>query len=205
MLAKEPGIKRAIAFFDGQNLYHCAREAFGYGYPNYDPSVLAQAICTAKGWSLVQVSFYTGSPDYHDPFWANFWQKKLLAMSRKGVRTFRRKLRYRPHEITLDDGTVKTVEVGEEKGIDVRIAIDVIRLAIDGAYDVALIFSQDQDLSEAADEVRKISIKFDRWLAVASAYPVGSGTHNKRGIDRTEWIPVDKATYDTCLDPNDYR
>jgi uncharacterized LabA/DUF88 family protein len=40
----------------------------------------------------------------------------------------------------------------EEKGIDVRIAIDVIRLAHRNAYDVALLFSQDQDLSELCVE-----------------------------------------------------
>ena len=30
----EPGVKRTIAFVDGQNLFHAAREAFGYTYPN---------------------------------------------------------------------------------------------------------------------------------------------------------------------------
>lgn len=31
----EPQVKRTIAFFDGQNLFHAAKEAFGYPYPNY--------------------------------------------------------------------------------------------------------------------------------------------------------------------------
>jgi hypothetical protein len=26
-----------------------------------------------------------------------------------------------------------------------------------------------------------------------------------RGIDRTDWIQVDRETYDACLDPRDYR
>jgi hypothetical protein len=30
----EPPIKRVTAFVDGQNLFHAAREAFGYSYPN---------------------------------------------------------------------------------------------------------------------------------------------------------------------------
>jgi hypothetical protein len=33
---REPTLKRAWAFFDGQNLYHAAKEAFGYRLPNYD-------------------------------------------------------------------------------------------------------------------------------------------------------------------------
>jgi len=30
----EPAIKRTVAFVDGQNLYHAARESFGYTHPN---------------------------------------------------------------------------------------------------------------------------------------------------------------------------
>jgi len=37
----EPAVKRTVAFFDGQNLYHHARAAFGYSYPNYSPLALA--------------------------------------------------------------------------------------------------------------------------------------------------------------------
>ncbi len=38
-------VKRAVVFVDGQNLFHAAREAFGYTYPNYDVSALAKQIC----------------------------------------------------------------------------------------------------------------------------------------------------------------
>jgi hypothetical protein len=47
-LSAEPRVKRAIAFFDGQNLFHAVKAAFGYTYPNYDAMALAQAICTAR-------------------------------------------------------------------------------------------------------------------------------------------------------------
>jgi len=56
----EPTIKRAVAFVDGQNLFHGVKEAFGYTHPNYDIRVLAQAICGARAWQLDQVRFYTG-------------------------------------------------------------------------------------------------------------------------------------------------
>ncbi|MDE2823271.1 MAG: hypothetical protein OXK79_07175 [Chloroflexota bacterium] len=35
-------MKRAVTFVDGQNLFHSAREAFGYTYPNYNVSALAK-------------------------------------------------------------------------------------------------------------------------------------------------------------------
>ena len=47
---EEPPVKRAVAFYDGQNLYHHAKAAFGHFYPNYDPSKLFKAICAQKGW-----------------------------------------------------------------------------------------------------------------------------------------------------------
>lgn len=72
-------------------------------------------------------------------------------------------------------------------------------------YDVALVFSQDQDLSEAADEVRALSIEQSRWIKVACAFPVSPTYESRRGINGTEWIKIDRATYETCLDPNDYR
>ncbi len=95
--------------------------------------------------------------------------------------------------------------VGQEKGIDVRIALDVVRLARENAYDVALLFSQDQDLSEVADEVRAISRVESRWIKIASVFPLSPTSRNRRGVNKTDWIPIDRATYDACLDPNDYR
>ncbi len=92
--------------------------------------------------------------------------------------------------------------VGREKGIDVRIALDIVRLARSRDYDVALVFRQDQDLSEVADEIRAIAREHGRRMKIASAYPTPS---NRRGINRTDWIRLDRATYDLPLDPRDYR
>lgn len=198
--------KRAVVFIDGQNLYHCAREAFACTHPNYDVLKIAQCVCERSGWALKRVQFYTGYPSAADgPMWSTFWQKKLLAISRQGVKKFSRQLRYRMKKFELDDGTEIERLVGEEKGIDVRIAIDVIRGAIDDDYDVAVLFSQDQDLSEATDEVKKIGRQTGRPIEVACAYPVGSGTMNARGINGTQWIKISREEYDSCLDPTDYR
>ena len=94
---------------------------------------------------------------------------------------------------------------GEEKGIDVRIALDVIRLAHRQAYDVALVLSQDQDLSEVAEEIRAIAREQGRWIKIASAFPFSPTTRNRRGIAKTDWVRIDRAIYDTCLDRRDYR
>lgn len=195
-----------MTFFDGQNLYHSARTCFGCTHPDYDVYSLSTAICKLKGWHLDEVRFYTGVPSATDDlFWHNFWTKKLLQMRRSGVTVFSRPLRYRDKEVHLPGGTVHTVRTGEEKGIDVRIAVDVIRLAHRNAYDVALIFSQDQDLSEVADEIRVIGREQKRWIKIASAYPTGPGARNVRGINGTDWISFDQTLYKSCIDRRDYR
>ncbi len=57
-----------------------------------------------------------------------------------------------------------------------------------------------------ADEIRQIAQEQNRWIKIASAYPKNtSQKHLNRGINKTDWIPFEKALYDTCLDPRDYR
>jgi uncharacterized LabA/DUF88 family protein len=202
----EPPLKRAVSFIDGQNLYHSVRESFGYTYPNYDVVALSQSICQTKGWDLAQVRFYTGVPDKSDDsFWNHFWMSKLRVMSWQKIHIYSRSLRYRNRIVKLPDGTEYTFLSGEEKGIDVRIAIDVIRMAHHNEYDVALLFSQDQDLSEVASEIRTIAKEQDRWIKVACAFPLSPTTRNRRGIEKTDWIEINRATYDACLDRRDYR
>lgn len=205
-MSSEPAIKRAVAFFDGQNLFHAAKQAFGYTYPNYDVLGLAKTVCQSQGWNLMQTRFYTGVPDNQDnPRWHYFWTSKLAAMARQGVEVYSRSLRYRIQTIVLPDGTRHTFLVGAEKGVDIRLALDIIRMALRMEYDVALVFSQDQDLSEVADELRDISRVQRRWIKIASAFPSSPALRNRRGIDKTDWIQIDRTTYDACIDPSDYR
>jgi uncharacterized LabA/DUF88 family protein len=203
-MAKPPASPRAIAFVDAQNLFNAAKEAFGYTYPNFDVVKLAQEVASIGGWSLVETRFYTGIPEASDPRHA-FWSNKLAALGRQGIVLFSRPLRYHHEEVALPSGATSRVRVPVEKGVDVRLALDLVRLAFANRLDVAIIFSQDQDYSEAANEIRSISKAANRWIKVVSAFPSAQSASNKRGIELTDWIPIDKATYDRCIDPADYR
>ncbi|MFA5975992.1 MAG: NYN domain-containing protein [Elusimicrobiota bacterium] len=121
-------------------------------------------------------------------------------MGRQGIHVFSRKLRYRNQTVKIPNGQKFTFLVGQEKGIDIRIALDVVRAVHRNECDVALLFSQDQDLSEVADEVRLIAHEQRRWIKIASAFPFSPTVHNKRGINKTDWIPIDRTAYDACLD-----
>jgi uncharacterized LabA/DUF88 family protein len=186
---KEPPIKRCFAFFDGQNLYHSARKVFGCAWPNYDPVLLASRICKDKGWAMAKVLFYTGIPDQNeDPFWNQFWVRKLGAMGARGVQTYSR-----------------TVKNNREKGVDLRLGIDVVRMAITNQYDIALIFSQDQDFTEAVETVKETAKLQNRWIWIASAFPYDPAYGKTAGIMGTEMIRIDRAMYDACIDSTDYR
>jgi hypothetical protein len=140
-----------------------------------------------------------------DPTWHRFWVHKLAAMGRQGTHVFSRPLRYRTRTIRLPNGTTHSFLSAEEKGIDVRLALDAVRLAHRGEFDVAVVMSQDQDLSEIAEEIRTIARERRRWIRIVSAFPFSPTSRNRRGIDKTDWIRIDRATYDACLDRRDYR
>ena len=198
-------VPRAISFVDGQNLFHGAREAFGHAWPDYDVLALSHELCRRRDWHLEQVRFYTGIPQRRfSPDWNDFWVRKLRGMANRGVHVHSRHLRHRVVRVDGSRADSRSVVISEEKGIDVRIAIDVIRLAFRCAYDVALLFSQDQDFAEVAIEVREIAREQNRWIKIASAFPVGSSSRRGRGIDRTDWIAIDRETYEACLDRRDH-
>ena len=189
----------AIAFVDGQNLFHAACRVFGRQIPDYDVLALSRRVCEMQGWRLGRVYFYTGVPSRDkSPKWHGFWRSKLRHQRYQGVRVFSRPLRYR----AMGDG--------EEKGVDVRIAVDIIRAVLREECDVALMFSQDQDFSEVGKEVRKIAREQRRWIKIVSAFPSDGdsesdgGAESIRGVNNTDWVRIDRDTYDLCLDPRDH-
>ena len=40
---------------------------------------------------------------------------------------------------------------------------------------------------------------------IAPAYPYSPTVRNSRGIERTDWVQIDRAAYDAWIDPRDYR
>jgi hypothetical protein len=101
---------------------------------------LATLVCTRKGWTLASVHFYTGIPSETDsPDWHLFWKRRLTVLGTRGVETCSRPLSYQTHRVRLSDGTIRSIRIGREKGIDVRLALDIVRMARAGTFDVALV------------------------------------------------------------------
>ncbi len=94
---------------------------------------------------LDRVRVYTGQPDStKQPKGYGASRKQYQFWRRRGVEVVSRPLRY-PRDFPA--------ERPHEKGVDVALAIDFIRLAIEGAYDVGFIASTDTDLIPAIDFV----------------------------------------------------
>lgn len=85
-----------------------------------------------------------------------------------------------------------------------RIVRDVVALANRRKYDVALVLSQDPNLSEVAAEIWMIARAQRRWIKIASAFPQSPASQNRRGINKTDRIRIDRELYDQFLERRKY-
>jgi uncharacterized LabA/DUF88 family protein len=191
---------RTIVFFDGQNLYRGAKDAWRpqpaigfsrYSWPSYDVEKLAEILTyRIPGRTLAQICFYTGVPKLEEnEHWHYFWSNKLRYLKNRGVETYKGRINL----------------AGQEKGVDVRLAIDLVRLTYEEKYEVAIIVSQDWDFGEAIRLAKKIAKNQGRELVFESSFPLGTGSKSDRGIPGTNWFPIEQTTYDACYDPREYR
>ena len=191
---------RTIVLIDGQNLHHLAKIAWGssersvYDWPSYDVETLAQALVSRiPGRTLSEIRFYTGVPEPSagdsQTFWHGFWSNKLRHLESRGIYVYR--------------GRINSAR--KEKGVDVSLAVDLIRATYERHYEAAIIVSQDHDFGPAVRLAKEIARSQSRILSFESAFPVGQSSRPPRGIPGTTWVTIDKATYDSCIDPTDYR
>ena len=194
---------RTLVLVDGQNLFHLAKGAWApmphdpsspYAWPSYDVEKLARALAAgAPGRALAETRFYTGVPNPSlgpsQRFWHGFWSSKLRNLKSQGIHVYR--------------GRVN--EGGQEKGVDVSLALDLVHATYEQRFESAVIVSQDWDFGPAVRLAKLIAQSQKRRLVFESSFPVGPGSYSRRGVPGTTWVPIDQATYDACHDPTDYR
>jgi uncharacterized LabA/DUF88 family protein len=189
---------RAMCFFDGQNLHRSAKHAFGVDR-NVRPFDLARAVCKKQGWRCAGSKYYQGSPDPNrEPYESQLWNRRRARLIASGVSVFDRQLQYFESQQQLPDGTFETVTRVKEKGIDVRIALDVHEFGLKNEFDIAVLFCRDQDLSELIPTVQRLSLTQDRTIKLVSAFP-SSEANKLRGIHGMEWVEIDEAMYESCF------
>lgn len=197
---------RTIVFVDYQNMYRSARDAFGWRaagghFGNLRPLALANVMAQRDPrLEIAQVRVYTGihTPQGNQAQYS-MAQRRISAWVAEApdrVQVFPRPLRYsrdRPQ--------------GQEKGVDVELAIDIVSLAIDDEFDALVLGSGDSDLVPAlqfvADrypEKRIITLGYraERGFEMEAppALDLPRGTVERRTIDKRAFDQIaDKRNF----------
>lgn len=199
--------KRVAVFIDYQNTYRAARKTFEYEdaashyMGQFDPLAVSRVIVDRRPERVLStVRIYRGLPDgRRDPKGHAACQRQLNAWSRfRSVAPIARPLRYPSR---WPD------EKAQEKGIDVKIAIDFVMMAIRDEYDVGVIFSRDTDLRPPLEAVEQI--KGSDAIEVAAWQPDSGhgGRLSMGGSSRSRpWCHfLGRDVYETILDLTDYN
>jgi len=136
--------ERVIAFIDGSNVYKGVRHLYeGRRPPDFDYLRLCRVL--ARNRNLVRIFFYGAvKKQQEDP------------EAYRRTNLFLDSLRRIPL-CSLRMGTLsKRGDTYVEKGVDMLLAIDMIRLARLDQYDTAILISGDGDFVEAVREVHEI-------------------------------------------------
>ncbi|MEU6430196.1 NYN domain-containing protein [Microbispora sp. NPDC046973] len=202
---------RVILFIDYQNVYKGARSCFhSQLHPPHtagqiSPFALGHHIVRNSPYDreLTQVRVYRGRPDStKDPKGYAACTRQVASWERSDqVVTTLRTLRYPygwPERCTPG-------EKPQEKGIDVALAVDFVRLAIEKEYDVGILMSTDTDLKPALEVVA--SLRSSGGPRVEVAAWSGDNMHNRRlsisGMNLwCHWLNAE--SYNQVKDPTNY-
>lgn len=141
------GSARVGVFIDYQNCYNEARRAFHDPdndpgeYGHFSPRGLADLmVAMEKGRVLSYAGVYVGFPNPRlQPKSASARNKQIAVWGKSAVTVVARPLRY-------PQGWPNVPEKPQEKGVDVKLAIDALMMSITRQFEVIVIASLDSDL-----------------------------------------------------------
>lgn len=164
--------KRVSIYIDGGNFYYLVLKKLNLNELQFDFDKFAAFLANSRTVSDMGKRFYTGTVRERegDPKSKEAMSKQTslfttLTTNQWQIKTS--KLRVRKEEILIDsrvEDYKKFQKLGiakikferlREKGIDVKLATDLIVGAVDDKYDVAIVVSSDSDLVPAIDWVRR--------------------------------------------------
>lgn len=157
---QDPG--KTIVFIDYQNFYHFLKQNFALNIAGLHLPNLVKAWCLSKGVAADEIRVYTGVHDAHaDPIKAASMQKRLNWMRDQGVKVFATKLHY-----AKDPASGQLV--GREKGIDVRMACEIVKAVATENLAHAVVITQDTDLVEAVKVAKAVAIAMGKQFTAYS-------------------------------------
>ncbi len=171
-----------ILFVDGENFRFKCRDVFiDAGITNVDWSkfdlngLLGQVL---TGLTIDKKRYYAAKIDTHP---ASVAKSRQLQELQRGLKTHLEKSGYefilagRVKGQDETDARGRVFTIFKEKGVDVRIAVDMVSMAADGVLGTAILASSDSDLQPAIKELSKrykkvIYVGFERGLNKGMSY-----------------------------------
>lgn len=164
-------MERVSIYIDSGNFYHLVLRKLGFSEAEFDFEKFAYFLARERIVIEKGKRFYVGTvrelENVHETKTAMAAQTKLFSYLKSNnweIKTS--KLRTRQERITVDDRVVDFQKLktagfshieysrSREKGIDVKLAVDLLVGALDDKYDTAIVASSDTDLVPAIDIVR---------------------------------------------------
>ncbi len=157
-------MEKAVLFIDGENFLHKIKEVLekegkDVDLEKIDFSGLMKV--PLKGLKIGRKVFYSSKLHYDDRTPKKSeeliqFQRRLKASLEKQGFEFILAGNIRAQEVVVDG---KTKLIFKEKGVDVKIAVDMVSLACDRKVEIAILCSSDSDLQPAVKELRKRGIE----------------------------------------------
>ena len=146
--------ERVAIFIDGSNLYRCCKAEFGKASIDFEKF----ASLLAGNRKLVRAYYYNAVVRRADGEQRYKEQQRFLD-----------RLRNVPY-LTVKLGRLeKRGNTVVEKGVDINIAVDMLRYAYNNAYDTAILVSGDGDFATAVEAVKDLG-KHVEVVAVGKAF-----------------------------------
>lgn len=169
--------ERVMVFIDGSNFYFGCKHLLGKA--SIDFHKLSQLICENR--KLIRTYYYNA------PLVKSLDEQKYRSQQR-----FFESLKNTSY-LTLKLGRlINRNGVYVEKGIDINIAVDMLCLAQNNAYDTAALVSGDGDFVSAVEGVQDLGKHVEHVYFTA-----GQSQHLRQTCDR--YIELSKASLSSCL------
>lgn len=140
---------RVIVFIDGNNFYYKLKDLIATKVKLSDFNYQTFAKSLVKENILIEVRYYVGAIKRQ-----NGVNKRKSEELYANQQKFIAKLQKQKIPVVLGNLIQHPDGIFHEKGVDVRIAVEMIRFAREDKYDKAYLLSSDTDLVPAVEEVR---------------------------------------------------
>jgi len=165
-LLKLPLMQKTILFIDGENLRHYIEDVLEKTYDREKALILNVNLkqlfkTTLSKIKIDKIIYYSAKLKEHKETLKRSKdliqkQRALKAKLQNQEFTFVMSGYVRPQKVVIDK---KEKIIFKEKGVDVKMAVDLVSMACDKIIDTAIICSSDSDLQPAIKEIKHRGVK----------------------------------------------